>query len=73
MSSIKISEMDATQIRSNIDPYSEIWALESEGTWFLYDGKKLVTPKGNRSDISAVLSEKHLIWNGFDVKSYGIK
>lgn len=56
-------------LKSKVEPYSDIWAILNErGLFFGVNGKKVVRVAASDSEIGSVLAPKHLKWKGFDVK-----
>lgn len=63
-STVSLAELDKL-----VEPYSEIWALQSERGFALAAAKKLLRVDADPHDIGRVLGKKHLQWKGFDLKS----
>ena len=65
----EVVQMSAAEIQKAIDAYSEVWTVDAEGETYLYNGKSLILPQDDLSNISDVLSSKHLFWKGYDLKN----
>lgn len=62
------AEWTLEELRQNVQPYSDFWALLTErGFMFGYDGK-VIRVAAEDADLGAVLARKHLRWKGYDVK-----
>jgi DNA polymerase-1 len=61
-------EWSVGDLKSKIEPYSEIWGLLTErGLYLGYEGKVLKVPAAEK-DIGKALAYKQLRWKGYDVK-----
>jgi DNA polymerase-1 len=69
MATLASVQWTLTELKKNIQPYDEIWAVQTERGFCLgYDGKA-VQVDARLEEIGQVLGPKMLAWKGFDLKN----
>ncbi len=64
-----VKKWSISDFQKNIEPYSELWAIESErGLIFNYK-KEIITLDDDPQGLGEVLGKKYVKWKGFDLKS----
>ncbi len=63
------STVSLSKLNEMVEPYSEIWAINSEQGFLLGTGKKLLRVEAATEEIGEILSHKKLQWKGFDLKA----
>ncbi|MCB0350227.1 MAG: DNA polymerase I [Bdellovibrionales bacterium] len=57
------------ELKKNIEPYEEIWAVQNERGFCLGYKNKAIQVDGSLEEVGAILGPKMLAWKGFDLKS----
>ncbi len=52
-----------------MEPYSEVWALETTRGLYFQTGKKIILLDGDYKELGAKLEGKFIQWKGFDLKT----
>ncbi|OFZ12373.1 MAG: DNA polymerase I [Bdellovibrionales bacterium RBG_16_40_8] len=69
LAALKPTQWSLSQLKENIEPYSEIWVVKNERGFCLGYEDKAIQIDGSLEEIGEMLGQKMLKWKGFDVKS----
>lgn len=61
-------EWSLAELKKNVEPYTELWAILYERGLYFYAGDVLFRVSATPQEIGAVLSSKKMLWKGFDLK-----